>query len=226
MDRRNWRKRPIHTHLASKLEFTQARITGIDKYSVGTIPGVAMEDIIGERYGKLTVLALARKEQHPRWKRFVYYYLCECDCGTVKEIVRSNLITEHTRTCGCSKRRYGSSNPTFSGAGELGGYTWASIKHKAKTRNLDFSVTIEEAWELYEKQEGKCALTGIPLSFITGKDKKTKTASLDRIDNTRGYVSGNVQWVHKDVNWMKGVFTAERFFELCSLVTAHKTQDR
>ena len=67
----------------------------------------------------------------------------------------------------------------------------------------------------FQEQGGKCALTGIPLTF-----HPERTASLDRIDNELGYERGNIQWLHKDINWMKGTFSPERFIELCRLVAA------
>ena len=33
--------------------------------------------------------------------------------------------------------------------------------------------------------------------------KKERTASLDRIDSKLGYILGNIQWVHKQINEMK-----------------------
>jgi len=56
----------------------------------------------------------------------------------------------------------------------------------------------------------------------TNNDRKIfreTTASLDRINNDLGYIEGNVQWVHKDVNRMKWAFTQDRFLELCCLIT-------
>ena len=64
----------------------------------------------------------------------------------------------------------------------------------------------------YEKQDGRCALTGCLLSLDSPFDDLfKKTASLDRIDNDRGYV-----------NWMKGRFSTERFLEICQQVAEHK----
>lgn len=42
--------------------------------------------------------------------------------------------------------------------------------------------------------------------------KKT-TASLDRIDSTKGYIHGNLQWIHKDLNQMKSNRTQDEFLE-------------
>ena len=40
----------------------------------------------------------------------------------------------------------------------------------------------------------------------------SKTASLDRIDSSKGYTEDNIQWVHKDVNQMKMDLPEQRFF--------------
>lgn len=42
--------------------------------------------------------------------------------------------------------------------------------------------------------------------------------SIDRIDSSVGYVEGNMQWVHKDVNRMKQEFSESYFIETCRLV--------
>lgn len=48
--------------------------------------------------------------------------------------------------------------------------------------------------------------------------KAETTISLDRIDSTKGYIEGNVQWVHKSVNIMKSTLTQEQFINFCKLV--------
>lgn len=46
----------------------------------------------------------------------------------------------------------------------------------------------------------------------------TGTASLDRIDSSKGYIKGNIQWVHKDINKMKNNYNQAYFINLCALV--------
>jgi hypothetical protein len=95
----------------------------------------------------------------------------------------------------------------------------------AKDRNLEFAITKEYIMQLLEDQQGRCALSGIDIEVpkITSLNgfAVAPTASLDRIDNTKGYTPGNVQWVHKDLNMMKRSYTQERFIELCKLVAKH-----
>lgn len=48
-----------------------------------------------------------------------------------------------------------------------------------------------------------------------------QTASVDRIDSTKGYTPDNVQWVDKRINFMKQHFSQVEFVELCCLVSKH-----
>jgi len=48
------------------------------------------------------------------------------------------------------------------------------------------------------------------------------TASLDRIDSSKGYESGNIQWVHKQLNNMKQALPENEFFEWIKLVHSFK----
>ncbi len=88
----------------------------------------------------------------------------------------------------------------------------------AANRSLPFELTMEYAWDLYEQQKCLCALSGIPIGFGATSKNSNTSASLDRIDNAKGYVEGNVQWVHKSINLMRNVLTVEKFIEWCKRV--------
>ncbi len=72
-----------------------------------------------------------------------------------------------------------------------------SYKRGAEIRGFCFEIDIEDIWEKFLEQRGKCALTGWNISF------KNETASLDRIDSSIGYTLKNIQIVHKDINILK-----------------------
>lgn len=57
----------------------------------------------------------------------------------------------------------------------------------------------------------------------TRKKFKLQTASLDRIDSQQGYNSNNIQFVHKDVNMIKQIYTQDYFIKMCKLVAEHNT---
>lgn len=75
--------------------------------------------------------------------------------------------------------------------------------------------------KLFLKQNRKCILSGIEIGFPKAwgvKSKTNITASLDRIDSSKGYVKGNVQWVHKTINSMKMNMSDINFIDLCKKV--------
>jgi hypothetical protein len=93
----------------------------------------------------------------------------------------------------------------------------------ALQRNKEWGITAEDASAVFDSQNGRCALTGIPIDAgASGCPLTEITASLDRIDNSVGYVVDNIQWVHKDVNMMRGSLSINRFVELCHLVGEYR----
>ena len=91
------------------------------------------------------------------------------------------------------------------------------IKRNAKVRKIPFFITEDFVVELFHKQNGKCALSGLDLNFGESTTDET-TASLDRINSHKSYDPENVQWVHKDINLMKMDFDEKYFIFLCARV--------
>lgn len=54
------------------------------------------KNLVGQRFGKLTVLARLEKDCHNHTK-----YKCVCDCGNFVEVLGNSLTTAHTSSCGC-----------------------------------------------------------------------------------------------------------------------------
>jgi hypothetical protein len=124
----------------------------------------------------------------------------------------SNLVRGQHLNCGCL--------PKFSGEIPLSYYT--SVVRGAVSRKLEISITKEDIEDLFVKQKRTCALTGVKIWFFDPLTKKrTQTASLDRIDSNLGYIPGNVQWIHKDLNLMKNCFTEEKFMFWCLMAAEH-----
>jgi hypothetical protein len=167
----------------------------------------------GEPFGNLTVL---RKLGTNGKETF---YECECVCGTIKSFRRCNLVGGYSNSCGCTRHRSGADHHSFTGFGEISGKHWSNVLAHAKRKGHTVSITIEEAWELFLEQGRRCNLSGLPIQF---DGRKRTTASLDRIDSELGYVPGNVQWVHKDINRMKNHFDQEYFVNICRRITRYQ----
>jgi hypothetical protein len=56
------------------------------------------ESLVGRRFEKLVVVSLL-KDSGPE------HYICRCDCGNTLEATRNNLVTAHTKSCGCLRNR-------------------------------------------------------------------------------------------------------------------------
>ena len=177
---------------------------------------VHKHDLTGCIFSKLTVLKLESNTDPVSHNR---YWLCRCDCGTVKKIPQSHLTGKRVRSCGCQQFPLRSEHPAWKGCGEFSGTFFNTIRSSAKTRGLEFSISKEYIWGLFLKQNRKCALTGMDLKFASNWKVSDGTASLDRIDNLKGYLEGNVWWVHKDINLMKNTFTIEQFRAYCKRVS-------
>ncbi len=95
-----------------------------------------------------------------------------------------------------------------------------SARGRASRRGMDFDLDEDWALELAERQEFKCCLTSIPFYMKTDATSKVRPygPSLDRIDSKKGYISGNIQWVHTDVNRMKLDYPQDYFIQMCRRV--------
>lgn len=197
--------------------------------SWGRIPQVKLHrgpvrsapNFIGQRFGKLTVLELAGH------KRNEYLWKCICDCGKMLEIDATSTRLRHGRvkSCGCLKSEewngpLGENHAAWTGYKEIPGATWTRIKRGASIRKLSFNLTIEDGWDLFIKQERKCALSGVEIYF-SPRSNEAGTASFDRKDSLKGYELDNVQWVHKDVNLIKNNFTDLEIIDWAKKIAKH-----
>lgn len=142
--------------------------------------------------------------------------MARCDCGTEKLVRPANLANGNTKSCGCLRKERGPRSIGWRGAGAVPGTILAHIHHRSRHTGHEVTVTIEYLAAVYEQQGRRCALTGWEIGF--GGET---TASVDRIDSERGYVPGNVQWLHKDINKMKLDHTLDHFLRMCRAVAEH-----
>ncbi len=173
-------------------------------------------DISGVRYNNLTAINYSHFNKVEFWN-----FKCEL-CGSITSKRKTDVKRGKIKSCGCHKNK-GSNNGQWYGYEELNGRTVGHYKKGAKQRNIDFDVSIEYLWGVYIQQNKKCPYTNIDL-ILKPKSSDFRTpenASLDRIDSSKGYVEGNVQWVYKRVNNMKNDMTHDEFIELCTIISRH-----
>lgn len=91
----------------------------------------------------------------------------------------------------------------------------------------DTNLTVEYLKELWENQKGVCPFTGwgmeLPETSQGWKNcsGKTRRASLDRIDCSKGYVKGNVRFVCVIANMARQNYSDDDVIEFCKAVAVH-----
>ena len=176
------------------------------------------EDLVGRKFERLLVL-----EEHKDINVKRATWKCLCDCGNTTEVLGHNLRKKKngTKSCGCIRNNNNSLYQPTTAYGEISGGYWSVLKSRCKLKQIKLLITIEQAWEVFLKQNRKCALTGLDIVFVKQytKDYSLQTASIDRINSDKDYSIDNIQWVHKDINRMKSDLNQEKFISYCKMVS-------
>lgn len=154
-------------------------------------------------------------------------YKVKCPCGQI-DLKRKDFVDSgRSRMCkSCASKETARTFPppvNTKWCGKLSGTHFNAIKHGALRRNIEFNVSQQYLWELFQQQDGKCAISGVEIVLDTSLknnnvDWAIVTASVDRIDNAVGYVPGNVWWVHKEVNRLKNNWSMDKLVWWCEQI--------
>lgn len=178
-------------------------------------------DLTGLQVGELTVVGkdseryVSPSSVKNKSNRSEIKWICKCSCGKETSVLGTHLRNRTTNRCWQCKIEKQKCN------GRLSSTQFARYKYSSKKRGLEFNLTKKYVQDIFKKQNGKCALTALPIVFantIDGLKNGESTASLDRINSSKGYIKGNVQWVHKDINAMKGNLEEKLFKKYCKLI--------
>lgn len=155
------------------------------------------ENLIGNKYGSLTVQSGEIAVRGQGKKGMVW--LCLCDCGGITKTVAYNLKNGKVKTCGCWFRNHtGINSPSYKhGHRTNRKFTpeykaWTGLKERCKSLTRDHAdryigrgITYCEEWESFE-------------TFLKDMGKSPgKGYSIDRIENNQGYSKGNCKWSTK-----------------------------
>lgn len=180
------------------------------------VPHKLKEDLVGQKFGFLTVASITSKSRKRAW-------LCVCDCGESIVKYTHALKVSNIVSCGCRLHRSGPDSTHWKSEGNISFPMpfFNSFKRGAKVRGLEFAITPADIEDLFEKQGHKCALSGVPIGFgdlTVPRKLRDVTASIDRIESSLGYTRENIQLIHKDINIMKMDNTQDYFIKICKLV--------
>lgn len=96
-----------------------------------------------------------------------------------------------------------------------------NVIKNSKKRNQIYDVNLEYLSEVWKKQNGICPFTKQKLELRTHSNKEKAnpySASLDRIDNSKGYIKGNVRFVCLMYNYARNNFSDDEVIDFCKKV--------
>jgi hypothetical protein len=146
---------------------------------------VSYADWIGKRFGKLTVIGIAREGTGKLGTRL----LCRCDCGNEATPQPYPLKDGRTQSCGCLGQERRTKHGQAYGKNGSKTYTaWSQMKSRCDNPKNKFyadyggrGIVYCEEWKDFK-------------AFFSDMGEAPEGLSLERIENSKGYSKENCKW--------------------------------
>lgn len=172
-------------------------------------------DLTGTTHGQLKVISRhSSSNKKINWN--VVCLFCDKEYVSCSYSIQKNV--NGCRDCAKNNIPKGSKSIYWRGGEFVSSIFLSNVKRGARKRGIESSIEIKDLDAIWKMQEGKCAYTGRELSLLG----PNITASLDRIDSSKGYVAYNVQFVHKTINIMKWSLPEEEFLQFVKEIYENK----
>lgn len=146
---------------------------------------MSYHDLIGQRFGMLTVVGVAREGG----SKVMPLMRCICDCGKETTPQPYSLKRGATKSCGCNqikaKTKHGQA---FGKNGSKTYMAWSQMKQRCDNPKNRFyadyggrGIGYDEKWKDFE-------------AFFADMGEAPEGLTLERIENSKGYSKGNCKW--------------------------------
>jgi len=170
---------------------------------------------IGKKYGLLTIINIYFINNEPNLKCWAI-----CECGEEGEYSLTSILNGHTKSCGCLNK--GLKEYRLSKGIKIGGnflpsgeadfnHTYNSYIKRAKRDGIEFCLSKELFSDVTSLSCYYCGKP--PRNYITNVFRNGFYAhnGIDRLDNSKGYVLGNIVPCCSDCNFMKHIRSEQEF---------------
>lgn len=146
-----------------------------------------VEDLVGRKFGFLTVVSFSDMRNR------MSFWNCICECGTLKTISRSPLISGATVSCGCYAKKRVAEIHLKHGKGKSGKRdrtysTWLNMKNRCQNPNCPRyanwggrGIKVCDRWQEFS-------------NFLADMGERPEGKTIDRINGDGGYEPGNCRW--------------------------------
>ena len=101
-------------------------------------------------------------------------------------------------------------------------YAIEVIRRRCKRNNVECDITAKDLKQLWEEQNGICSLTGWEMTKRKTQQGLTMTTvTVDRINQIKGYVIGNIRLVCFAANNARYNWSDDEFIKLCQSIVTH-----
>lgn len=141
------------------------------------------EDLTGQKFKRLTILGYAGDRK----------WYCKCECGNITKVFSGILKNGTTNSCGCFMRERASEaniehGHTVNKRRTPTHRTWTKMLERCQNPNsiryYDYGgrgITVCDRWQKFE-------------NFLADMGERPKGASIERVENDKGYYKGNCRW--------------------------------
>lgn len=101
-------------------------------------------------------------------------------------------------------------------------YRLLQARSRAKSKNIPFEIDVNYLEDLLSNQENRCFYSGLEMELNRAGNY---SASIDRVDSSKGYVKGNVVFVIWAVNTMKNDLDENEFLRIVEAIHQKQKSD-